>query len=96
MSKELQNSRPSFSQSSQPNQQSSSTVLTRSQRRVPKGEKIRKQTIRKREAKIDRYSRPKGERGKKKESKHVKNLRETLLDKHSRPKSQRKRKESRR
>jgi len=30
-----------------------------SQKGVPKGEKIRKQTIRKREAKLERYNRPK-------------------------------------
>jgi len=42
-----------------PNQQSSSAVLIPSQQRVPKGEKIRKQTIRKREAKINKYSNPK-------------------------------------
>src|SRR5215213_5591828 len=80
-----------------PNQQSSSAVLIPSQQRVPKGEKIRKQTIRKREAKINKYSNPKQRSvRRKKESKQVKNLRETLLDKYSRPKSQRKRKESRR
>jgi hypothetical protein len=78
-----------------PTQQQESTVITPSQKRVPQGKKIRKQTIRKREAKIDKYSRPKGEKSKK-ESKHIKNVRETLLDKHARPKSQRKRKESRR
>jgi hypothetical protein len=78
-----------------PAQQQKSAVITPSQKRVPQGKKIRKQTIRKREAKIDKYSRPKGEKSKK-ESKHVKNVRETLLDKHARPKSQRKRKESRR
>src|SRR5215213_5479149 len=80
-----------------PNQQSSSAVLIPSQQRVPKGEKIRKQTIKKREAKINKYSNPKQRSvRRKKESKQVKNLRETLLDKYSRPKSQRKRKESRR
>jgi hypothetical protein len=78
-----------------PTQQQESAVITPSQKRVPQGKKIRKQTIRKREAKIDKYSRPKGEKSKK-ESKHIKNVRETLLDKHARPKSQRKRKESRR
>src|SRR5215212_2860201 len=78
-----------------PTQQQESAVITPSQKRVPQGKKIRKQTIRKREAKIDKYSRPKGEKSKK-ESKHVKNVRETLLDKHARPKSQRKKKESRR
>jgi hypothetical protein len=78
-----------------PTQQQESAVITPSQKRVPQRKKIRKQTIRKREAKIDKYSRPKGEKSKK-ESKHIKNVRETLLDKHARPKSQRKRKESRR
>jgi hypothetical protein len=78
-----------------PTQQQESAVITPSQKRVPQGKKIRKQTIRKREAKIDKYSRPKGEKSKK-QSKHVKNVRETLLDKHARPKSQRKKKESRR
>ena len=80
-----------------PTQQQESAVITPSQKRVPQGKKIRKQMIKKREAKIDRYSRPKGEKSKKKkgESKHTKNVRETLLDKHSRPKDQRKRKESR-
>jgi hypothetical protein len=78
-----------------PTQQQKSTVITPSQKRVPQGKKIRKQTIREREAKINRYSKPKGEKSKK-ESKRVKNLRESLLDKRSRPKSQRKRKESRR
>jgi hypothetical protein len=76
-------------------QQQKSTVITPSQKRVPQGKKIRKQTIREREAKINRYSKPKGEKSKK-GSKRVKNIRERLLDKHSRPKSQRKRKESRR
>jgi hypothetical protein len=76
-----------------PTQQQESAVITPSQKRVPQGKKIRKQTIREREAKIDRYSRPKGEKSKKKgESKHTKNVREALLDKHSRPKDQRKRK----
>lgn len=69
-----------------PTQQQKSAVITPSQKRVPQGKKIRKQTIRKREAKIDKYSRPKGEKNKK-ESKHIKNVRETLLDKHARPKS---------
>ena len=64
-------------------------IITPSQKRVPQGKKIRKQAIRKREAKIDRYSRPKGER-RKKESKQTKNVRESLLDRHNRPKGQRK------
>jgi hypothetical protein len=74
--------------------QQESAVITPSQKRVPQGEKIRKQTIREREAKIERYSKPKGIKTKK-ESKIKKNAREALLDKHSRPKGQRKRKERR-
>ena len=45
-----------------PQHQKESAVITPSQKRVPQGKKIRKQVIRKREAKIDRYSRPKGQR----------------------------------
>jgi hypothetical protein len=73
-------------------QQQESAVITPSQKRVPQGKKIRKQTIRKREAKIDRYSRPKGRR-RQKESEIKKRSREALLNKHNRPKGQRKRKE---
>ena len=69
--------------------QKESTVIAPSQKRVPQGKKIRKKAIRKREAKIDRYNRPKGERSKK-ERKQIKNLRESLLDRYSRPKGQRK------
>src|SRR5215207_7701554 len=76
-------------------EQQVSAVITPSQKRVPRGEKIRKQTIKKREAKIERHSKPKGERSRK-ESKLKKNIRESLLDRHSRPKGQRKRKENRR
>jgi len=47
-----------------PNQQSFA-VLTPSQQRVPGGEKIRKEDMmREREAKLDEYNRPKGERSK--------------------------------
>src|ERR687888_154921 len=46
--------------------ESAAAIITPSQKRVPKGKKIRKQVIRKREAKIDRYSRPKGQRKKNK------------------------------
>jgi hypothetical protein len=73
-------------------QQQKSVVITPSQKRVPRGEKIRKQTIKKREAKIERHSKPKGEKSRK-ESNRKKRVREALLDKHSRPKGQRKRKE---
>ncbi len=73
-------------------EQQESAVITPSRKRVPQGEKLRKQTIKKREAKIERHSKPKGKRSRK-ESKENKRVREALLDKHSRPKGQRKRKE---
>src|ERR671924_201718 len=76
-------------------EQQKSAIITPSRKRVPEGEKIRKQTIRKREDKIERYSKPKGRRNRK-ESELRKIYRESLLDKHNRPKSQRKRKENRR
>jgi peptidyl-tRNA hydrolase len=76
-------------------EQQESAVITPSRKRVPEGEKLRKQTIRKRESKIERYSKPKGEKSRK-ESELRKIYRESLLDKHNRPKSQRKRKENRR
>jgi len=75
-------------------EQQESAVITPSQKRVPEGEKIRKQTIKKREAKIERHSKPKGEKSRR-EGKLKKNIRESLLDRHSRPKGQRKRKERR-
>jgi hypothetical protein len=75
-------------------EQQESAVITPSRKRVPQGEKLRKQTIKKREAKIEKYSKPKGERSRK-ESKVKKRVREALLDKHSRPRGQRKRKERR-
>jgi hypothetical protein len=43
-------------------EQQESAVITPSRKRVPQGEKLRKQTIKKREAKIERHSKPKGER----------------------------------
>jgi hypothetical protein len=73
-------------------EQQESAVITPSQKRVPRGEKIRKQTIKERESKIERHSKPKGEKSRK-ESKVKKRVREALLDKHNRPKGQRKRKE---
>src|ERR671910_22588 len=76
-------------------EQQESAVITPSQTRVREGEKLRKQTIKKREAKIERHSKPKGEKSRK-ESKVKKRVREALLDKHNRPKGQRKRKENRR
>ena len=75
-------------------QQQESVVITPSQKRVPRGEKIRKEKIKERESKIERHNKPKGEKSRK-ESKVKKRVREALLDKHSRPKGQRKRKERR-
>jgi hypothetical protein len=75
-------------------EQQGPAVITPSQKRVPEGEKIRKQTIKEREDKIDRHSKPKGAKGRK-ESKVKKRIREALLDKHNRPKGQKKRKERR-
>ena len=75
-------------------EQQESAVITPSQKRVPRGEKLRKEKIREREAKIERHSKPKGEKSRK-ESKVKKRVREALLDKHIRPKDQRKRKERR-
>ena len=75
-------------------EQQESAVITPSQKRVPRGEKIRKQTIKERESKIERHSKPKGEKSRK-ESKVKKRVREALLDKHNRPKGQRKRRERR-
>ena len=73
-------------------EQQESAVITPSRKRVPEGQKLRKRTIRERKAKIERHSKPKGERSRR-ESKVKKRIREALLDKHSRPKGQRKRKE---
>ena len=70
------------------------SVIVPSQKRVPKGEKKKKQTIRKREAKLERYNRPKGERrGQESEAKKIE--REEKLERFSRPKGQKLRKESR-
>lgn len=43
-------------------EQTKQAVVTPSQKRVPQGEKIRKQTMRERGAKLEKYNRPKGER----------------------------------
>jgi hypothetical protein len=73
-------------------EQQESAVITPSQTRAPEGKKLRKQTIKKREAKIERQSRPKGERGRR-EGKLKKRIRESRLDRHNRPRRQRKRTE---
>jgi hypothetical protein len=66
-----------------PNQQRLSGSIP-SQQRVPEGEKIRKEEMRDREEKFDKYNRPKGERAEK-ESDEKKREREIKLDKNSRP-----------
>jgi hypothetical protein len=75
-------------------QQQKYAVTTPSRKRVPEGEKFRKRTIRERDAKIERHSKPKGERSSR-ESKEKKRVREALLNEHSRPTGQRKRKDRR-
>lgn len=61
------------------------SVITPSQERVPEGEKLRKEEMREREAKLDRHSRPKG-RAKDEESPAREALRESRIDRNSRPK----------
>jgi hypothetical protein len=73
-------------------EQQESAVITPSRTRVPEGKKLRKQTIKKREAKIERHSKPKGERNRR-EGKLKKRIRESRLDRHNRPRGQRKRTE---
>lgn len=73
-------------------EQQESAVITPSRTRVPEGKKLRKQTIKKREAKIERHSKPKGERSRR-EGKLKKRIRESRLDRHNRPRGQRKRTE---
>lgn len=67
--------------------QRGSNIITPSQKRVAPGKKLRKQAIRKREAKLERYNRPKGER-RKNESKEKRKEREDKLERFSRPKGQ--------
>jgi hypothetical protein len=71
-----------------PNQHKPSGSIP-SQQRVPEGEKIRKEEMRKREAKFDKYNRPKGERAKEQESEDKRLEREIKLDENSKPKGQR-------
>jgi hypothetical protein len=65
-------------------------VIIPSQKRVPEGERLRKEEIKEREEKFDEYNRPKGERAQEKESKEKKITREVMLDEHNRPKDQKK------
>jgi len=71
-----------------PNQQKPSTI-TPSQERLPEGEKIRKEDMREREQKFDKYNRPQGERAEQ-ESNEKKLEREIQLDENSRPIGQKK------
>jgi hypothetical protein len=66
-----------------PNQQRSSTIKP-SQERVPEGQKIRKEEMREKEEKFDKYNRPKGERAEQ-ESEDKKLEREIQLDENNRP-----------
>ena len=68
-------------------EQTEQAVVTPSQKRVPQGEKIRKQTMREREAKLEKYNRPKGER-RRREHSLKKGIRESRADRHSRPRNQ--------
>jgi hypothetical protein len=67
--------------------QTEPAVITPSQRRVPEGEKIRKKAMREREAKIEKHSRPKGER-RRRESPLKRAVREEKIDRNSRPRDQ--------
>src|SRR5215212_3325148 len=71
-----------------PNQHKPSTI-TPSQQRVPEGKKIRKEEMREREQKFDKYNRPQGERAEQ-ESNEKKLEREIQLDENSRPIGQKK------
>lgn len=69
-------------------EQTEQAVVTPSQKRMPQGEKIRKQRMREREAKLEKkYNRPKGER-RRREHPLKKGIRESRVDRHSRPRNQ--------
>src|ERR671932_177386 len=70
-------------------EQKSPSIIKPSQERVPEGEKLRKEEMRQREEKFDKYNRPKGETAET-ESKEKKIARELKLDESSRPKGQKK------
>lgn len=63
------------------------SIILPSQKRVPEGEKIRKQAMRERESKLDKHNRPQGERAER-ESQEEKLEREIKLDVNSRPNDQ--------
>lgn len=68
-------------------EQTEQAAVTPSQKRVPQGEKIRKRTMREREAKLEKYNRPKGER-KRRERPLKRGIRESKINMHSRPRNQ--------
>jgi hypothetical protein len=68
-------------------EQTEPAVVTPSQKRVPQGEKIRNRTMREREAKLEKYNRPKSERERREHS-PKKGVRESKIDRHSRPRNQ--------
>jgi hypothetical protein len=70
-------------------EQQESSVVTPSQKRVPEGEKIRKEEEREREERFDKYNRPQGER-RDNESEEERMVRELKIDENSRPKGQKK------
>lgn len=70
-----------------PNQQTEPAIITPSQKRVPEGERIRKEDMQERETKFEKYNRPKGER-REQESDEEKLEREIKLDANSRPAGQ--------
>jgi hypothetical protein len=70
-------------------EQKSPSIIKPSQERVPEGEKLRKEEMRQREEKFDKYNRPKAERVEN-ESKENEIKREAMLDENSRPKGQKK------
>lgn len=63
-----------------PNQQNKPSTIIPSQQRVPEGEKIRKEDMKEREEKFDKYNRPKGERAEKDSKKET----EIKLDENNR------------
>lgn len=73
--------------------QRGSSIITPSQKRVPPGKKLRKQAIRRREAKLERYNKPK-EKRRQKESKEKRKKREEKLERFSRPKGQKLKKQN--
>ena len=76
-------------------EQKESAIIKPSQERVHEGEKLRKEQMRQREEKFDKYNRPKGKRAQK-ESEEKKITREVKLHEHTKPKRQKKNSRTRR